>query len=94
MGAEALTARLLDGVTQLLPHLGNIALDHCTIGERPTPQDGFPVIGKPAEVSGLYVAVMHSGITLAPAVGRFAATEILDGAEVEMLAPFRPGRFG
>jgi len=93
VGPEALTDRLLERVTRLLPHLGNIALDHHTIAERPTPQDGFPAVGKPAEVSGLYVAVMHSGITLAPAIGRFAATEILDGTQVEMLAPFRPGRF-
>ena len=42
---------------------------------------------------GLYLATMHSGITLAPAVGRFAAMEILDGARVEMLEPYRPERF-
>ena len=94
VGPEALTGRLLERVTGLLPHLGNVALDHHTIGERPTPVDGFPAVGMAAEVSGLYVAVMHSGITLAPAIGRFAATEILDGTQIEMLAPFRPDRFG
>jgi hypothetical protein len=36
---------------------------------------------------------MHSGITLAPAVGRFATMEILDGARIAMLEPYRPERF-
>ena len=36
---------------------------------------------------------MHSGITLAPLVGRLAAAEILDRVEVDLLAPFRPGRY-
>ncbi|MGH6919428.1 MAG: NAD(P)/FAD-dependent oxidoreductase, partial [Geminicoccaceae bacterium] len=39
------------------------------------------------------LATMHSGVTLAPAVGRFAAMEILDGARVDLLAPYRPERF-
>ena len=41
----------------------------------------------------VYLATMHSGITLAPTVGRFATMEILDGARVEMLEPYRPERF-
>jgi hypothetical protein len=37
------------------------------------------------------LAVSHS--TLAPLVGQFAATEILDGARIELLQPYRPARF-
>ena len=36
---------------------------------------------------------MHSGVTLAPLVGRLAAMEILDGVRVQMLEPFRLERF-
>jgi len=36
---------------------------------------------------------MHSGMTLAPLIGQLAALEILDGACVEALDPYRPARF-
>ncbi len=62
-------------------------MERVTLGLRPTPDDGLPAIGLLPGVAGLCVAVMHSGITLAPAVGRGAAMELLDGAEVELLAP-------
>ena len=62
------------------------------IGERPTPADGFPAIGRPKGTKNLYVMVMHSGITLAPAVGAFAAREILEGARDPLLHPYHPDR--
>ena len=33
---------------------------------------------------------MHSGVTLAPLIGQLAALEILDGARVSSLEPYRP----
>jgi glycine/D-amino acid oxidase-like deaminating enzyme len=36
---------------------------------------------------------MHSGVTLSPLVARLASIEILDGVEVEPLAPYRLARF-
>lgn len=63
------------------------------IGWRPMPTDGEPVIGPPAGVGGLYVAVMHSAITLAAAVGRLAASEILTARPAPELAGCRPTRF-
>ena len=53
----------------------------------------MPVVGFAPDVPGLYLATMHSGVTLAPAVGRFATAEILDGARVDLLKPYRPERF-
>jgi glycine/D-amino acid oxidase-like deaminating enzyme len=41
---------------------------------------------------GLYAIVTHSGVTLAPALGRFAADEILTGARDPLLAPYHPDR--
>lgn len=68
-------------------------LDHFTVGYRPTPADGFPVVGRPSKIAGLYIATMHSGVTLAPIVARFVADEILDGRRDELLAPFGVDRF-
>lgn len=61
--------------------------------DRPIPKDGMPVIGRLPSISGLYLALTHSGVTLAPIVGRFAASEMLQGIEIDMLAPFRIQRF-
>ena len=64
-----------------------------TLGLRPLPKDGQPIIGFPRGRRDVYLTVMHSGITLGPLVGRLAATEILDGVEVDPLAPYRLERF-
>lgn len=63
------------------------------VGVRPMPSDGFPIVGFSAKVDGLYLAAMHSGVTLAPAIGRFAATEIVDRTAVAGLDDYRPARF-
>lgn len=72
----------------------SLAFDRYSVGYRPTPADGFPVIGRPAGVDGLYLSVMHSGITLAPAVGLFAAEELLTGRRDPLLGRYGPDRFG
>ena len=62
--------------------------------ERPVPEDGLPVVGALAD--GLYVAVLHSGITLGPIIAELIAKDIsgrLDNADAAMLAPYRPDRF-
>jgi glycine/D-amino acid oxidase-like deaminating enzyme len=70
-----------------------LELDFYTVGYRPTPEDGFPILGRADGVDGLYLAVTHSGITLAPALGLFAAREILDGEREALLAPYQLSRF-
>jgi glycine/D-amino acid oxidase-like deaminating enzyme len=71
-----------------------LSLSHFTFGRRPMPADGFPIIGTVEGHVGLYVAVTHSGITLAPAIGTIAVEEIATGMPDPMLAPFRLARFG
>jgi glycine/D-amino acid oxidase-like deaminating enzyme len=68
-------------------------MEFVTVGYRPTPKDGFPIIGNGGH-KGLYVVVMHSGVTLAPLVGLLASNEILTGIDDANLAPFRLSRFG
>ncbi|MDQ0321872.1 glycine/D-amino acid oxidase-like deaminating enzyme [Pararhizobium capsulatum DSM 1112] len=79
-------------VQTMLPDAG-LELDFYTVGHRPTPKDGLPIIG-PVGRDGLYAAVMHSGVTLAPLVGRLVAAEVLGEPQPEMLAPYRLSRFG
>jgi glycine/D-amino acid oxidase-like deaminating enzyme len=70
-----------------------LTLDFHTLGYRPMPSDGVPIIGRAAGVASLYVAVMHSGITLAPVVGLFATEELLSGRRDPLLAPYGLSRF-
>jgi glycine/D-amino acid oxidase-like deaminating enzyme len=57
------------------------------------PLDGFPVLGFAAAVPNLYIALMHSGVTLAPLVGAYVSLEIVDGTRVELFTSYRPERF-
>lgn len=71
-----------------------LSWSHVTIAHRPVPQDGLPIAGHAME--GLYVATMHSGITLGALMGSLISTEMLSGPTNETsrtLAPYRPARF-
>jgi glycine/D-amino acid oxidase-like deaminating enzyme len=71
----------------------DLCLERFTLGVRPIPADGLPVIGPAPGLPGLYLAVMHSGITLAPLVGRLSAEEIVGGHALDVLEPYRLDRF-
>jgi glycine/D-amino acid oxidase-like deaminating enzyme len=88
--AEA--AALVDAMRRMIVSGASIVQDYHVVGRRPMPRDGFPIVGSVGHVPGLYVAVMHSGITLAPAIGRFVADELLTGHRDVLLAPYGPGR--
>ncbi|MDX1576428.1 MAG: FAD-dependent oxidoreductase, partial [Kiloniellales bacterium] len=90
---ETAGEELLGQVRALLPGASGLVLEDVVLGLRPIPADGFPAVGFAPGLEGLYVAVMHSGVTLAPAIGRFAAEEIFDGMRIDLLAPYRPSRF-
>lgn len=83
---------LLARATHYLPKLKGATAYPQPIAYRPLPLDGLPVIGVPAAVPNCYLALMHSGVTLAPLVGAFAAIEIIEGARVNLLAHYRPER--
>jgi glycine/D-amino acid oxidase-like deaminating enzyme len=85
--------RLLKAMSGVLPGIERGGVEKMTQGFRPMPVDGFPIVGFPAGRRDLYLAVMHSGVTLGPLVGRLAATEMLDGVRAEPLAPYRLERF-
>jgi glycine/D-amino acid oxidase-like deaminating enzyme len=78
---------------KFLPQLQNAQFERITIGWRPMPKDRHPVIGRIENVPDAYLAVTHSGVTLAPILGRIAAIEIMDEVEVDMASSFRLSRF-
>jgi glycine/D-amino acid oxidase-like deaminating enzyme len=85
--------RILTKISSFLPAAGGIQLERLTLGFRPVPMDGFPVVGALPASPGVHVAVTHSGVTLAPIIARHTTDEVLHGARVDILAPYRPERF-
>ncbi len=90
---EATARDLFAAMKGALRGSDSLELDFHTVGYRPNPVDGFPIIGRAEGVGGLYIAVMHSGITLAPAIGLFATREILEGERDALLKPYGLERF-
>lgn len=87
--ADAALARLQGVVPEL-----DLDWSQITLAERPVPGDGLPAVGAVHE--GLYVATLHSGITLAAIMGELIATELLSGVSDRTdrwLSCYRPQRF-
>lgn len=85
-------ARIYAVVGDYVPALADVEVEHVYIGWRPLPLDGHPVIGASPSRPDVYLAVMHSGVTMAPITGQLAAHELLSGEQAPNLAPYRPGR--
>jgi glycine/D-amino acid oxidase-like deaminating enzyme len=85
--------RTLAAVRSTFRGAANVELLSTRVGIRPMPADGEPIVGPVAEAPGLYLAVLHSAITLAPTVGRLVARELVDGTVEPALAGCRLDRF-
>jgi len=92
-GVEAFGQAIQRAAASYLPGIANAGIERISVGQRVVPADSLPVVGFAPKLGGLYVAVTHSGVTLAPALGRLATVEILDGVVVDPLTMFRPDRF-
>ena len=85
---------LLDRAKKIIPQLADAVAIPVPVGWRPMPLDGYPIFGFAREAPNLYIALTHSGVTLAPVLSQLAMLEICDGAVVDsVLGPYRPGRF-
>ena len=87
---------ILERVRGIIPAFeGGRCLDDCSlgIGVRPVPTDGMTIAGPMPSATGLHLAVTHSGVTLAPALGALIADSIETGSPAPRLAPFGLGRF-
>lgn len=92
-GNDPEVAQILADAAAYLPALADARVAEVRRGRRPIPGDGHPVIGFCKGAPNLYLATTHSGVTLAPLIGEFAAIELVDGTAVDLLAPFRLERF-
>lgn len=81
---------LLTRAQDIVPALTQAQISEARRCVRPMPVDGFPLIGW--RRSGLYVAVTHSGITLAPLLAELIAYELATGNCVDALSGFRLDR--
>ncbi len=86
-----LAQRTRDRLEALLPGAA-LTLQSTALTMRPVPGDGLPVIG-PAGPDGLYVSVMHSGVTLAAVVAELAVRELMGQGPQNQLGPYRLDRF-
>ena len=84
--------RMLAKAEKILPLITNALIDDAYIGWRPLPIDGHPVIGSATSRPDVYLAIMHSGVSLAPIVGQLVAHEIIHNTKLGTLAKFRPER--
>ncbi|QBF27251.1 FAD-binding oxidoreductase [Pseudomonas tructae] len=92
-GPEAIALRALNTIRKRLHGGQGLELLSTEVGLRPMPDDRIPIIGTLPSVSGLYLAVMHSGVTLAAVIGRLVAQELIEGKLATELQGCRPTRF-
>ena len=85
--ADAALARIRALLPGTAPMLARISLAH-----RPVPADGLPALGATG-IPGLSLAVMHSGVTLAPLVAELLTAEVMEEVTSPLLDDFRPERF-
>ncbi len=85
---------LLARAAAFLPDLAGACVETVKLGVRPMPQDERPIAGPVPSVPGFYMAVTHSGVTLAPLLGQLVAQEVTTGQPSPLLAEYRIDRFG
>ena len=84
---------LLRRAQQTVRGLTDASVEQCQVCVRPMPADGQSIVGPLPGAPGLYVAVTHSGVTLAAHLSRLIAAELTTGTAPAELAPYRPARF-
>ena len=78
--------------TQFVPGIADAEAEAIHIGWRPLPLDGHPVLGFSSNRPDVYLAIMHSGVSLAPIIGQLVAQEVATEIPIERLSPYRPDR--
>ncbi len=87
---------MLRAGTEILPALGEAAVDGIRVGLRPGTPDGLPVVGRSSTMPRVFHATGHyrNGVLLAPLTAALVADLVLDGREDAALEHVRPARFG
>lgn len=84
---------LVQRARRLLPSIGDVEPEAVRIAIRPIPGDHLSAIGPMPRISGYYLAITHSAVTMSPFLGAAVADEIVRGRQRPELADFRPARF-
>ena len=90
--AEQHAARVLAAAEPFSPGISEVPVEDVYIGWRPLPLDGRPVLGAAPDRPDVYLAITHSGVTLAPIIGQLAAHELIRRETIDRLSAYRPGR--
>src|SRR5262249_7759523 len=85
--------RLVQGVLTVLPCIGAVEPEAVRIAIRPIPGDHYAAVGPMPRVSGYYLAITHSAVTMSPFIGSAVSDELVRNHTRAELADFRPGRF-
>ena len=81
--------QVIQAAAVLVPELAHAECQQVTAGLMPYPVYAHPIVGHSKDWTNLYVAVMHSGATLAPLMGKLVAEEIVNQRGEAMLEPYR-----
>ena len=84
---------LVQRARRLMPSIGDVEPEAVRIAIRPIPGDHLSAVGPMPRISGYYLAITHSGVTMAPFLGAAVADELMRGKQRPELADFRPARF-
>jgi D-hydroxyproline dehydrogenase subunit beta len=88
-----LAGELLERAQRTVRGLAEARVVAYQVCARPLPADEQSIVGRLPGAGWLYVAVTHSGVTLAAHLSRLIAAELATGASSAELAPYRPDRF-
>ena len=84
---------VLQRTSEYFPAVAKASVNEVMLCFRPMPLDDRPVVGPIPAQQGCYMVVTHSGVTLAPVLGRLVTREVVGNARAEILLPYRPERF-
>jgi D-hydroxyproline dehydrogenase subunit beta len=92
-GLARWAAELLRRAQQTVRGLGDARVVDYKVCPRPMPIDGQSIVGRLPGAPGVYVAVTHSGVTLAAHLSRLITEDLATGTPPADLTPYSPGRF-
>jgi glycine/D-amino acid oxidase-like deaminating enzyme len=86
-------AELLDRARRTVRGLARAQVVEYKVCARPLPVDGQSIVGRLPGAPGVYVAVTHSGVTLAAHLSRLITADLTTGTPPAPLTPYTPARF-
>jgi glycine/D-amino acid oxidase-like deaminating enzyme len=84
---------LLGRARRTVRGLGDARIVEYKVCVRPLPADGQSIVGRLPGAPGIYVAVTHSGVTLAAHLSRLITADLTTGTPPASLTLYTPARF-